>query len=513
MAYRTIHTRHGLERLAAAEATNAPIVLTHMAVGDGNGNATNPAEAQTQLVRELFRATVNRVTQSPTNSLEFTCELLIPAAVGGFVVRECGIFDADGSLFAVANIPDTYKPVAGEGAFADMAVRMQFQVANASIVALQIDPNVAIASHTWIINTITPAYLLPGGNTHQVLTKRSNADGDTEWTDPSVAEAVVTTIEEKQTLAADQTEVMLATVTTRGLAVYVDGHRIGNEVGEDGWLADADEPATKLILGKSYPADSVIRMVQNDPLGRVPYPLARDQNLADVPDKALARANLGVFSREEARQLAPVGEVAHFARTTAPTGWLKANGAAVSRVAYADLFAVIGETFGSGDGFSSFNLPDLRGEFVRGLDDGRGIDYGRGMGTWQDSQNRSHTHAVNDAGHAHGLNDPGHGHGVTDPGHAHGINDPGHQHGFSGGLRGGSHSNSDNGGGVDEYLNGTTGSERTNVSVQGANTNVSVQSNGTGMSVRSAGTGISLNSSGGSETRGRNVALLACIKF
>ncbi|MCK9131735.1 phage tail protein [Haemophilus influenzae] len=65
-----------------------------------------------------------------------------------------------------------------------------------------------------------------------------------------------------------------------------------------------------------------------------------------------------------------VGEVAFFARTTPPSGWLKANGAAVSRTTYAALFAAIGTTFGAGDGSSTFNLPDLRGEFVRGLDDG-----------------------------------------------------------------------------------------------------------------------------------------------
>lgn len=78
-----------------------------------------------------------------------------------------------------------------------------------------------------------------------------------------------------------------------------------------------------------------------------------------------------------------VGEVAYFARTTPPSGWLKANGAAVSRTTYAALFAAIGTTFGAGDGQTTFNLPDLRGEFIRGLDDGRNIDRGRRLGTAQ----------------------------------------------------------------------------------------------------------------------------------
>jgi microcystin-dependent protein len=93
-----------------------------------------------------------------------------------------------------------------------------------------------------------------------------------------------------------------------------------------------------------------------------------------------------------------VGQVCFFAMTTAPAGFLKANGAAVSRSVYANLFAAIGTTYGAGDGSTTFNLPDYRGEFPRGLDDGRGVDSGRGIGTAQSGQNASHTHQINGAG-------------------------------------------------------------------------------------------------------------------
>lgn len=79
----------------------------------------------------------------------------------------------------------------------------------------------------------------------------------------------------------------------------------------------------------------------------------------------------------------PAGEVVFFARNTAPTGYLKANGALINRVTYATLFAAIGTTFGVGDGATTFALPDLRGEFVRGWDDGRGVDSGRAFGSAQ----------------------------------------------------------------------------------------------------------------------------------
>ena len=80
----------------------------------------------------------------------------------------------------------------------------------------------------------------------------------------------------------------------------------------------------------------------------------------------------------------PAGAVMAFAMNSAPSGWIAANGAAISRTTYAALFAAIGTTFGSGDGSTTFNLPDLRGEFVRGWDNGRGADSGRTFGSFQD---------------------------------------------------------------------------------------------------------------------------------
>ncbi|MGA3706572.1 phage tail protein [Ralstonia nicotianae] len=86
------------------------------------------------------------------------------------------------------------------------------------------------------------------------------------------------------------------------------------------------------------------------------------------------------------------GLIGYFARSTAPNGWLKANGAAVSRTTYAALYAEIGTTFGVGDGATTFNLPDLRGEFLRGWDDGRGVDASRVFGSAQLDALQNHAH-------------------------------------------------------------------------------------------------------------------------
>lgn len=95
----------------------------------------------------------------------------------------------------------------------------------------------------------------------------------------------------------------------------------------------------------------------------------------------------------------PTGTVLMHAANSAPAGYLKANGAAVSRTTYAALFAAIGTTFGVGNGSTTFNLPDLRGEFLRGWDDGRGADTGRTFGSAQADELESHTHGFggNDA--------------------------------------------------------------------------------------------------------------------
>ena len=89
---------------------------------------------------------------------------------------------------------------------------------------------------------------------------------------------------------------------------------------------------------------------------------------------------------------APAGSISAFAGLTAPAGYLLCDGSQVSRTTYSDLYAVVGDTFGAGDGTTTFNLPDLRGEFIRGFDGGRGADAGRVFGSFQADEFASHSH-------------------------------------------------------------------------------------------------------------------------
>jgi phage-related tail fiber protein len=224
---------------------------------------------------------------------------------------------------------------------------------------------------------------------------------------------------------------------------------------------------------------------------------------------------------QEALGLDQTGMVCYFAQSSPPVGYLKRNGAAVSRTTYARLFAKIGTTYGAGDGSTTFNLPDGRGVFDRGLDEGRGIDPGRTIGTFQDCTNLSHTHGLNDPGHTHGISDSGHAHGVSDPGHAHGAwTDAqgwhghnylrGHLSGVGAGIAGTLGNITD---GYENWGSDGAGNHGHNVSVGVSGTGIGIQASGTGVRIHAVATGASLANSGGAEARPRNYAYLACIKY
>jgi microcystin-dependent protein len=99
----------------------------------------------------------------------------------------------------------------------------------------------------------------------------------------------------------------------------------------------------------------------------------------------------------------PSGAVMSFAMNSAPTGWLKCDGTLINRTTYAVLFSAIGTLYGAGDGSTTFKLPDLRGEFIRGFDDGKGTDSGRTIGSFQTDELKSHNHNILTAGATQGI--------------------------------------------------------------------------------------------------------------
>ena len=285
--YYTLLTKIGQASVANAVALNQKVNLTYMAVGDGNGNPTTPNENQTALVREKYRAQINQLTVDADNPNYIIAEMVVPTTVGGWSIYEVGVFNDQGQLVAVANFPATYKPELAEGSGRDLIVRIVIQVSNTSVVTLKIDPAITLASQAWVAANYVKKVTVAGGTTGQVLVKKSNANEDFQWVDPTAAVDVnVFSREETQTLAANQTIVNLAQLTTDGAALYVEGVRLRDN-------QFTVNTATRLTLATAYPAGTRVTIVQNEETSRNAFTL-KANNLSDLADKAAARTNLGL---------------------------------------------------------------------------------------------------------------------------------------------------------------------------------------------------------------------------
>lgn len=148
--YFAIPTDAGQAKIANAIALGIPLKITHMAVGDGNGQPVTPNAAQTALVGERRRAPINTLFQDPLNQSQIVAEQIIPENVGDWWIRELGIFSEDGTMVAIANCPDTYKPLLTSGAGRTQVIRMVLIVSDTSAVELKIDPAVVLATRKYV---------------------------------------------------------------------------------------------------------------------------------------------------------------------------------------------------------------------------------------------------------------------------------------------------------------------------------------------------------------------------
>ena len=148
--YFTILTSVGEAKLANATALGETVKFTELALGDGNGSLPTPTQSQTSLVNEVRRKALNSVSVDDDNPNWVTCEQVIPADVGGWTIREVGIYDADGDLIAVGNFPETYKPVLEEGSGRTQTIRVVLQISSTSTVELKIDPSVVLATREYV---------------------------------------------------------------------------------------------------------------------------------------------------------------------------------------------------------------------------------------------------------------------------------------------------------------------------------------------------------------------------
>lgn len=149
--FKTVITKAGAKKLAAATVPNGKKVnFTAMAVGDGGGALPVPDASQTKLVNEVWRHALNKISQDKKNKNYVVAELLIPPEVGGFWMREMGLYDDTGTLIAVGNMAESYKPALAEGSGRAQTLRMVIMVSDISSVELTIDTSTVMATQEYV---------------------------------------------------------------------------------------------------------------------------------------------------------------------------------------------------------------------------------------------------------------------------------------------------------------------------------------------------------------------------
>lgn len=153
----SLPTNTGAAKLAYALANNLTVQISHMAIGDGNDAVVNPTAAATGLVREVHRAQLNQLYPHPDNPNWLVAELVIPAEVGGWTIREIGLYDVDGDLIFVGNHAEQYKPVQSQGSDETKTVRMVILVSSVAAVTLKTDPTTVMATIKFVNDSIAAA--------------------------------------------------------------------------------------------------------------------------------------------------------------------------------------------------------------------------------------------------------------------------------------------------------------------------------------------------------------------
>ncbi|KAB3472246.1 phage tail protein [Escherichia coli] len=358
--YYAILTNQGAARLANATMLGSKLNLTQMAVGDANGVLPTPDPAQTKLINQKRIAPLNLLSVDPNNQSQIIAEQIIPENEGGFWIREIGLYDDEGVLIAVANCPETYKPQLQEGSGRTQTIRMILVVTNTEAITLKIDPSVVLATRKYVDDEVLELKLYVDD---QMRNHIAAQDPHTQYAQKH--NPTFTGEPKAPTPAAGNNTTRIATTAFVQAAI------------------------TALINGAPDTLDTlkeIAAAINNDPKfsttinnalsGKQPL----DETLTHLSGKDVAGL-LAYLGLGEGSAL-PVGVPVPWPSATPPTGWLKCNGAAFSAEEYPELAKA----------YPTNKLPDLRGEFIRGWDDGRGVDAGRALLSLQNDSFEAHRH-------------------------------------------------------------------------------------------------------------------------
>ncbi|HDD9629608.1 TPA: phage tail protein [Escherichia coli] len=345
--YYAILTNQGAARLANATMLGSKLNLTQMAVGDANGVLPTPDPAQTKLINQKRIAPLNLLSVDPNNQSQIIAEQIIPENEGGFWIREIGLYDDEGVLIAVANCPETYKPQLQEGSGRTQTIRMILVVTNTEAITLKIDPSVVLATRKYVDDEVLELKLYVDD---QMRNHIAAQDPHTQYAQKH--NPTFTGEPKAPTPAAGNNTTRIATTAfvQAAITALING-------------APATLDTLKEIAAAINNDPKFSTTINNALSGKQPL----DETLTHLSGKDVAGL-LAYLGLGEGSAL-PVGVPVPWPSATPPTGWLKCNGAAFSAEEYPELAKV----------YPTNKLPDLRGEFIRGWDDGRGIDTNRSL--------------------------------------------------------------------------------------------------------------------------------------
>ncbi|EHH8686607.1 phage tail protein [Escherichia coli] len=360
--YYAILTNQGAARLANATMLGSKLNLTQMAVGDANGVLPTPDPAQTKLINQKRIAPLNLLSVDPNNQSQIIAEQIIPENEGGFWIREIGLYDDEGVLIAVANCPETYKPQLQEGSGRTQTIRMILVVTNTEAITLKIDPSVVLATRKYVDDEVLELKLYVD---EQMRNHIAAQDPHTQYAQKH--NPTFTGEPKAPTPAAGNNTTRIATTAfvQAAITALING-------------APATLDTLKEIAAAINNDPKFSTTINNALSGKQPL----DETLTHLSGKDVAGL-LAYLGLGEGSAL-PVGVPVPWPSATPPTGWLKCNGAAFSAEEYPELAKA----------YPTNKLPDLRGEFIRGWDDGRGVDSGRTLLTNQEHAVISHNHGI-----------------------------------------------------------------------------------------------------------------------
>ena len=213
--YFAILTDYGTRAIAHALSQGQPLQLTQFAVGDGNGKAVTPTASATALVHQTHIAPVSAVSLDPRNNKQVIVELTIPENIGGFYIREMGVFDAQNKLIAYANCPESFKPAENSGSGKVQVLRMILKVESSSAVTLSIDNSVIFVTRQQMapktITATTQNGFDESGHSHEIAKASTTQQGIVQLTNDTglESESLALTAKAGKKLAQQTTQLQL----------------------------------------------------------------------------------------------------------------------------------------------------------------------------------------------------------------------------------------------------------------------------------------------------------------